>query len=249
VQDRQGALFMLIVNAMFMAAMSGISSFPPERAVFLMEQSNEMYSPWTYFFAKTVAETPFQIVFPTLFVCILYFMIGLHQSAEAFFLFLVIIVSLANCGHAFVLFAAAFFDSPEAAMAFTPMVILPMFVVAGLFANNSRLDPYWTWLTHVSWIRYAYIGCSVNEFSRVGSLCDPGQTCRYQNGEEVLQFQGFADESIGIQIMAILLIMLGFRFFAAASLAWQSASRKSTLSFKHNLKNRHQPRPSEQAFP
>ncbi|CUG33041.1 ABC transporter, putative, partial [Bodo saltans] len=130
VQDRAGVLFMVMINNIFMAAMAGISSFPPERAVFLMEQSSENYSAWTYSFAKTMAELPFQIAFPILFVCIMYFMVGFVQTVEAFFKMLLMIVLIGNLGYSFGLLTASLFSTPEISMAMVPLVMLPFMIVA-----------------------------------------------------------------------------------------------------------------------
>ena len=56
VNDRAGVLFMQVMNLTFMNVMTALAVFPPERAVFLQEQSSNMYSAVRYYIAKVIAE-------------------------------------------------------------------------------------------------------------------------------------------------------------------------------------------------
>ncbi|KAF8278031.1 hypothetical protein TcBrA4_0118740 [Trypanosoma cruzi] len=118
--------------------MHGISAYPPERAVFLQEQANDSYNAAVYFFAKYVAEIPFQMLFPTVLDLITYFMMHLYRSPGAFFVNWFILVLLATFGYTFGLMFATFFESSTTAFAIVPVIFLPMLVVAGLFANTQR---------------------------------------------------------------------------------------------------------------
>jgi len=60
-----------------------------------------MYRTDVYFLSKTMAELPFYLFFPTLFLSINYFMIGLHPDVGTFFTTLGIIVLIANCACSF----------------------------------------------------------------------------------------------------------------------------------------------------
>lgn len=230
VQDRAGSLFMIMMNNMFMSAMSGLASFPPERAVFLMEQSSESYSAWSYSLAKSVAEFPFQIVFPTLFSCIAYFMIGFYESASAFFAFWILVVLLANCAYSFGLMCASVFPTAEAAFAAVPIVVMPLSIVAGLFANTSRLDPYWIWLNYLSFPRFAYTGLFQNEFSRLETLCAPG-ACPYPDGASVIRQYGFEDNSWEQSAYVLAIFTVGFKLIGAFSLWMQGRAKAGNLRF------------------
>ena len=60
-----------------------------------------MYRVDTYFLAKQAAELPFQILMPTIFISLQYFMIGFRASTEAFIMFVFITSLVANCGISF----------------------------------------------------------------------------------------------------------------------------------------------------
>ena len=234
VQDRAGALLVLMINNILLSAMTGLNIFPPERSVFLHEQAAETYNPHVYFIAKMIAELPFQIGFPTLFTCIVYFMIGLAHSAEAFFIFLMFCILLSNLGSAFGIFAGAFFKSTDVAFAVVPLIFFPLTIVAGFFANTSRLDPYFTWLCYLSFPRFAYIGLFLNEFSHVDNLCpNNAPTCQFKDGATVIKVFGF-DKTYSWWLCAVCLLIfyLGFCVLGSVSLAAVGRARQGRLEFQ-----------------
>jgi len=51
--------------------------------------------------AKVSSEAPFNIIFPTIFAVIAYFLIGYDYKADKFFIFLVALIALTNTMAAF----------------------------------------------------------------------------------------------------------------------------------------------------
>ena len=235
VQDRLGVLSLLSISKILVGGMNGIVAFPAERAVFLMESSNDAYNPWVYYVAKLVAEIPVQTLWSIIFACICYFMMDLVATAEAFFIALFIVVSSGNCGYAFGILLSAFFPKAEVAMTIAPLVIMPMILVSGLFANTDRLEPTFIWITRISFLRYAFMAMCKNEFGKVGSMCPQGQRCQYSTGDEVLKFLGFDDYGWGLDMLALYLIILFMEVSAAASLAYQGFRLRANLKFAPEL--------------
>ena len=66
-----------------------------------------MYRTDVYFLAKTLAECPLYIIFPTVFVTISYYMMGLNSDITCFFTCIGIVILVANC-------AASFGEFPDA---------------------------------------------------------------------------------------------------------------------------------------
>ena len=60
---------------------------PLERALFLREQANNMYSVFTYWLGKSLVEIPFQITMPALFGVLIYWGVGFRDETNAFFNF------------------------------------------------------------------------------------------------------------------------------------------------------------------
>lgn len=239
VQDRKGALYLILMNNLFGAAMNGISAFPPERAVFLQEQANDAYSAYIYCLAKVIAELPWQILFPTVYCIIAFFMIHFVRTAGSFFVFWGITVVLSNFGYIFGLMFATFFRDAQAAFAMVPLVLLPLLVVSGLFANNSRLEPYWTWLNYLSFPRHAFLGMIINEFSRLGTICNPvTAACTFANGQAVIDDLEFEDWRYWKTFVSLTAFYFGVLYIAATSLFLQGRARRGKLSFLEGLNNR-----------
>lgn len=239
VNDRAGVLFMQVMNLTFLNVMSALAVFPPERAVFLQEQSSSMYGAGTYYLAKVIAEIPLNIVFPTVYVIITYFSWGLAPGATAFFNHYAIALCISYCGNAFGLMAAAMFPSTEIAMTMTPLFLMPMLLVGGLFANTERLEPYWVWLNYISFPRYAYKAFFVNEFTHMDNLCST-PPCRFENGGEVITFFGFDKETVDtvwFNIIMLNVMMILLRIGGAAGLHMQGAKTRSRLVFEDNYRN------------
>uniref|UniRef100_A0A7S1MF97 ABC transporter domain-containing protein n=2 Tax=Neobodo designis TaxID=312471 RepID=A0A7S1MF97_NEODS len=241
VNDRAGVLFMQVMNLTFMNVMSALAVFPPERAVFLQEQSSSMYSAGLYYVAKVIAELPLNLAYPTLYVIITYFSWDLAPGATAFFNHYAIALAVSYCGNAFGLWAAAMFPSTEIAMTLTPLFLMPMMLVGGLFANTERLEPGWVWLNYISFPRYAYKAFFVNEFTHMDNLC-PAGNCRYTSGDEVIKVFGFDKDvvdTVWFNIVMLLVMMLVLRVLGALGLALQGRKTRSRLVFEENYRKGH----------
>ncbi|CAD2221831.1 hypothetical protein AGDE_15959 [Angomonas deanei] len=230
---------MTLMNNLFTAAMVGIASFPPERAVFLQEQANDTYNAFMFYAAKNVAEFPWQVIFPTAFMLIAYFMIHYYRSADAFFINWFIVILLANFGYAFGLMFATFFKESQAAFAIVPVILLPLFIVSGMFANTDRLFPYWEWLNYLSFPRHGYLGVFNNEFSRLDVICNPvTPSCTYASGWAVIEQMGFTGWHYWKSFVSLIVYQLGLRIIGGISLYVQGEKRRGKLAFTKNLGSR-----------
>lgn len=244
VQDRIGGLFMMAINTVFLNIMPALALFPPERAVFLHEQASGNYSAILYYFSKFFSELPVILILPSIYTAITYWMMGLVADAGVFFAMLLVLLCTANVGQSFGFMCAAVFPSPQVAMTVTPLIIMPLFMVAGLFANTDRLEPGWIWLNYISFPRYAYKAVMVLEFNNIGALCEEGGQCRWKDGKEVTKFFGFDKESDTWQmgVMALIVMNFGFRVIGASALAIQARLQQSRLLFEDNFQRGERPR-------
>jgi ABC-type multidrug transport system ATPase subunit len=239
VQDRAGVLVLVVLNLTFMNVLNAIAIFPPERAVFLQEQASNTYNAGLYYLSKVIAETPFLVGLATVYSVIIYWSLDLATGAVPFFNFLVVAILLANLGNAFGLFVAALFPRPDIAMTVAPLMVMPQMLVAGLFVNTERLEPYWVWLNYIAFPRYAYKALFVNEFSHSGTLCSGGDDCRFRNGQDVVVFYGFdkATDAVWFNVLMMIVLMFALRSIGAIALYVQAAKKRSRMVFDHNFRH------------
>ena len=148
--------------------MGTILTFQAERPVFLREQANKMYNVSSYYLAKIIVETPVLALTPMIFSVIVYFGIGLTITAKQFFLFYTTILLLTQCAASWGYFVSSIFEKEESATALAPIIIMPLILFGGQFANSKNIQAWISWFQYISPIRYGLEAMTVNEFdSRV----------------------------------------------------------------------------------
>jgi len=130
---------------------------------------------------------------------------------------------------------SATFNSLVVASAVTPLILLPLAVAGGLFANTETLHPYWYWLQVPSYCRKGFILVARNEFSHLHHItCDfesKGDLyCLNQpkNGNQVLEQLGFETKMEESVYLWVGLVLLFFLFRAISVISLSVAAREKT---------------------
>lgn len=84
--DQIGLIFFFAVFWGMFPLFTAIFTFPQERAMLAKERASDLYRLSAYFLARTLGDLPLDLVMPTIFVLIVYFMTDMYLSAAAFFL-------------------------------------------------------------------------------------------------------------------------------------------------------------------
>jgi ABC-type multidrug transport system permease subunit len=138
VQNRNGALFFIVMSMSFNAIQNVILIFPDERPVFLREANNNMYSVSAYFWAKIYSELPSSILTPALFGSICYYLIGFNTEYwYKFPVFLLILFLIYNASGGYSLILGTLFSDKQLAVTLTPVLIIPFMLFAGFFVNQN----------------------------------------------------------------------------------------------------------------
>lgn len=167
--------------------MAMLFSIPAERAVIIRDQESGLYSVTAYFITKLNADLPFQIIFPSLYCVILYWMVGFQNSAEQFFLFLITIILVSNFGSSLGFLVSGITGDVSTSLAIAPVTFLPIMLFSGFLVQISSVTWVLRWFSYPNPIRYAFAAIVKNEFTGLVFTCNSPipQACPWQNGEQV----------------------------------------------------------------
>ncbi|KAL6756149.1 ABC-2 type transporter-domain-containing protein [Haematococcus lacustris] len=232
VQDRQGSLFFIVVQAFFGSLMGALTVFGMERAIFQREHSSKLYGLSSYFSSRFLVELPSHIFLPILSCLIMYWMIGYQNTSDHFWWFALIIILVDLSGTSLGILIACIFDNIKMALTVQPLVLMPLTVFSGFFINSQSLGWWFRWISFVSPMKYAFIALAKNEFSGLRLECDEAasnaSTCGPDGtwaGESVITLLGFDDlGTVGFN--AGILFLLANGFLAMAYLALWNVVRR-----------------------
>jgi ABC-type multidrug transport system permease subunit len=123
-----------------------------------------MYSVSAYYLAKIIIEVPVLSFIPILFSVMVYFKIGLTITASQFFYFYLILLLISHSAASFGYFISSIFNKEEMAIALAPIVMMPIILFGGQFANSDNIQAWISWFQYISPIRYGFESFTRNEF-------------------------------------------------------------------------------------
>lgn len=221
VQDRQGSLFFLVVQALFGSVMGALTTFGTEKVVFQREYRSDMYGLSSYFCSRWVVDLPSHIILPIISSAIVYWMIGYQADASKFWWFTLIMILMDNAGQAIGIFVSCLFNDMNMALTVMPMILLPLMVFSGFFVQSDSIPPYFSWIQWISPMKYGFVALCLNEFTGLNIYCTTAQNCAPgYNGETVLSNLGFlvGKGSIGFNCGLLAVLWMGFTGFAFVAL-------------------------------
>lgn len=220
VQNINGVLFLMLINMTITNMMGVLNSFPLETPIFLREYGIGLYRVDIYFICKCLAELPSFLMIPVVFSAITYWMVGLYNTVEAFFIFTGVIVLVANISVSFGYIVSAGVNSVSTALAIAPPLMIPLIMFGGFFLNSDSVPVYFIWLEYLSWFKYANELLTVNQWENIDSLeCDgnstsPVDSCHYHNGHQVIKYLNYDEDNLWRNIGVLLAMLVGYRLIA-----------------------------------
>ncbi|XP_051675216.2 ATP-binding cassette sub-family G member 2 isoform X1 [Oryctolagus cuniculus] len=196
IQNRAGVLFFLTTNQCF-SSVSAVELFVVEKKLFIHEYISGYYRVSSYFFGKLFSDLlPMRMLPSIIFTCIIYFMLGLKPTADAFFIMMFTLMMVAYSASSMALAIAAGQSVVSVATLLMTISFVFMMIFSGLLVNLKTIASWLSWLQYFSIPKYGYTALQYNEF--LGQNFCPGlnvtanSTCDYAicTGEEYLTNQG-----------------------------------------------------------
>ncbi|CAL9205718.1 unnamed protein product [Musa hybrid cultivar] len=154
VQDRLGLLFFVAIFWGVFASFNAVFTFPQERAIFVKEKSSGMYSLSSYFMARMAGDLPMELILPTVFTLILYWMAGLRAEPAAFLITLAVLLGYVLVAQGLgLVVGAAIMDAKQASTVVT-ITMLAFLLTGGFYVQN--IPSFLAWLKYVSCTFYCY---------------------------------------------------------------------------------------------
>lgn len=217
---RIGALFIIPVNASFAVLFPILAIFPLQRNIMLRERSAGTYRISSFYLSKILTEVPNQVFQRIIFYLVVYWMVGLRQTAGAFFIWLGInLLQVATAiGLGLVIGCGA--SSIELANVFAPVINVIFLLFGGNLLPLSSIPPWFIWLHWMSPITYTYSALAQNEFKHIRFTCTANSQQCYRTGQDVLDQYDLQRFTIGENAGFLAAITVVFLTIGYVLLRW-----------------------------
>jgi ABC-type multidrug transport system ATPase subunit/pSer/pThr/pTyr-binding forkhead associated (FHA) protein len=154
--DHTGSIFFLVVAAVWFGTSNAAREIVSERAIYLRERMVNLKL-FNYVFSKFLLLSLFCIVQCTILLTIVFFALGFSGGVHAFVVSLGTMIVTSMNSVALGLLLSTMVTSSEAAMALTPIALIPQVVLGGLMVPVTT-NPYLKWPMFLIPARWGFQG-------------------------------------------------------------------------------------------
>ncbi|XP_024977235.1 ABC transporter G family member 9-like [Cynara cardunculus var. scolymus] len=204
-QDQSGLLFFYVGFWGFFPLFQAIFTFPQERDMLAKERASGMYRLSSYFISRTIGDLPMELVLPTFFCIITYWMAGLRPELGSFLYALSTLLLSVLVSQGLGLALGALVMDLKSATTLGSVIMLAFTLAGGYYIQN--VPAFISWMKYISISQYTYK-------LLVGSQYEHGQT--YQCGNRTCLVEDFpAIKSIGLdgQVMSFVALAMMLVFY------------------------------------
>lgn len=214
IQDQVGLLFFFSIFWGFFPLFNAIFAFPQERPMLIRERASGMYKLSSYYFARTVGDLPMELILPTIFVTITYYMGGLKPSPLTFLLTLAIVLYNVLVSQGLGLALGAILMDVKQATTLASVTMLVFLLAGGYYIQH--ILPFIAWLKYISFSHYCYkllvgVQYSVTEVYE----CGMEMRCKVVDFTTI---KHLGIDNLGYDVVALTIMLVGYRLLAYLAL-------------------------------
>ncbi|KAG6498409.1 hypothetical protein ZIOFF_046322 [Zingiber officinale] len=204
ITDQVGLLYFVNSFWGFYPAFQGIYTFPMERTMLTKERSSGMYRLSSYFMALTAGDLPMELVLPTCYVLIIYWMCGLKSEAGHFFMLLSSILFTVLVAQGVGLAIGAVLMDLKKAITLCSIFMLIFMLAGGFFVQN--MPSFISWIKYISFNFYSFRLQLLSQFSQHDTYeCGQETRCLVADIPSV-KVVGLSDAWLAVVVMFVLLV-------------------------------------------
>lgn len=137
-----------------------------------------------------------QMVRPIVFSGVVYWMVGFQPLKEKFFIFTGFMVLSQLCATSLGLMTSALCRTTDLSFTVLLTVLELNQLFGGFFLSPKNLPKYLVWLDALSYVKYTYIGVSLNELEGLQITCLPTElvngVCQAPSGQQTISDLGLS---------------------------------------------------------
>ncbi|XP_054262940.1 ATP-binding cassette sub-family G member 1-like isoform X1 [Macrosteles quadrilineatus] len=220
-------IFFNVIFIFFATSMPTICTFPLEADVFLREESNNWYPIRVYYFAKVLADVPLQIICPTIFVSVGWYLTGQPLVLYRFGMLWLVSVLIAMLAQTMGNMAGAAL-SVQTAVFIVPSSTIPVLLLSGFFVTLKDLYRPFQILAEVSYFKFAFEGAcqSIFGYDRPKLPCSQPY-CHYRHVHKFLSDIGMQDFTFWYNVVCLLVWIVFLQILLYVVLKWRLSKAKT----------------------
>ncbi|GKV42495.1 hypothetical protein SLEP1_g49891 [Rubroshorea leprosula] len=227
IQDQIGLLFFYSGFWGFFPMFNAIFTFPQERRMLEKERSSGMYRLSSYFMAGTIRDLPMELVLPTIFVTITYWMAGFKPTALHFLYTLSVLLYNVLVSQGLGLAIGAMVMDQKSATILGSVIMLSFLLAGGYYVQH--VPPFIAWIKYVSISHYSYK-------LLIGSQFKSHETYPCGDSRKVCSIGEFPSiKLVGLEGQALAAIALGIMLIGYRLVAYISLMRIGVTKKMHKI--------------